>query len=295
MSNASNRPRRHARDGDPVIVCVNGEVGDAETLRISPLDHGLLVGDGVFETMRVYGGVPFAWTRHLERLERSAAGLGLALPSVGGLREQADAVLNANAFSEARLRITITGGPAPLGSERAAVAPTVVIAASALTPWPPTADVVTVPWPRNERGATAGLKTISYAENVRALAYAHERGAGEAIFANTRGELCEATGSNVFVVSGSALTTPPGDSGCLLGVTRALVVELARDLGVACAETALPLAALARADEAFLSSTTREVQAIAHVDGTPLPAAPGPVTERVARSFSELVARHMDP
>ena len=86
--------------------------------------------------------------------------------------------------------------------------PTVVVAASALTPWPPTADVVTVPWPRNERGATAGLKTISYAENVRALAFAHERGAGEAIFANTRGELCEATGSNVFLVRGRHARDP---------------------------------------------------------------------------------------
>lgn len=278
-----------------MIVSVNGEIGDAETMRISPLDHGLLVGDGVFETMRVYGGVPFAWTRHLERLERSAAGLGLALPSVADLREQADAVLQANSLSEARLRITITGGPAPLGSERAAVAPTVVIAASALTPWPPTADVVTVPWPRNERGATAGLKTISYADNVRALAYAHERGAGEAIFANTRGELCEATGSNVFVVRGGALATPPADSGCLLGVTRALVLELARDLGVASAETALPMDALVTADEAFLSSTTREVQAIAHVDSTPLPTAPGPVTEQLSAAFAELIARDVDP
>ena len=169
------------------VVCVNGEMGPADELRISPLDHGLLVGDGVFETLRVYDGVPFAWRRHLERLERSAAGLGLAVPSIAILREQADAVLAANRLREARLRITITGGPAPLGSERAMVAPTVIVAASALTPWPPTTDVVTVPWPRNERGATAGLKTVSYAENVRALAHAHEHGAGEAIFANTRG------------------------------------------------------------------------------------------------------------
>lgn len=278
-----------------MIVSVNGEIGDAENLRISPLDHGLLVGDGVFETMRVYRGVPFAWSRHLKRLERSAAGLGLALPSGAHLREQADAVVRANALSEARLRITITGGPAPLGSERAAVAPTVVIAASALTPWPPTADVVTVRWPRNERGATAGLKTISYADNVRALAYAHERGASEAIFANTRGELCEATGSNVFVVRAGTLTTPPADSGCLLGVTRALVLELARDLGVASVEAALPMDALVSADEAFLSSTTREIQAIAHVDSTPIPGAPGPVTGQLSAAFAELVTRDVNP
>ena len=201
-----------------MIVSVNGQLGDAETLRISPLDHGLLVGDGVFETMRVYAGVPFAWTRHLARLERSAAGLGLPMPSTSGLRDRADAVIAANGLTEARLRITVTGGPAPLGSERGEAEPTVVIAASALTPWPPTADAVTVPWTRNERAATAGLKTISYADNVRALAYAQQHGASEAIFANTRDELCEATGSNVFIVQGDRLITPPAESGCRYGI-----------------------------------------------------------------------------
>jgi branched-chain amino acid aminotransferase len=278
-----------------VYVSVDGELGAADELRISPLDHGLLVGDGVFETLRVYGGVPFAWTRHLQRLARSAAGLGLELPEVATLRERSDAVLAANDLTEARLRITITGGPAPLGSERAAVPSTVVIAASALTPWPPTADVVTVPWPRNERGATAGLKTISYAENVRALAHAHERGAGEAIFANTRGELCEATGSNVFLVEEGTLVTPPETSGCLLGVTRALVLRLAEQLGIDAMEADRPVDALAAADEAFLSSTTREVQAIAHVDGIALPHAPGPLTQRLAEAFDALVALDVDP
>lgn len=277
------------------IVCVNGVVGPADTLAISPLDHGLLVGDGVFETLRVYGGVPFAWRRHLERLERSAAGLGLGVPAIAMLREQSDEIIAANALVDARLRITITGGPAPLGSERALVPSTVVVAASALTPWPPTADVVTVPWPRNERGATAGLKTISYADNVRALAYAHEHGAGEAIFANTRDELCEATGSNVFVVTAGELQTPPADSGCLLGVTRALVLELAAAEGIPHRETALPFTAIRDGDEAFLSSTTREVQSIAHVDGTALPQAPGPVTEALRTAFTALIARDLDP
>lgn len=276
-------------------VSVNGVVGPVDELRISPLDHGLLVGDGVFETMRVYGGVPFAWTRHLRRLERSAAGIGLTVPSVATLREQADAVLAANDLAEARLRITITGGPSPLGSERAVVEPTVVIAASALTAWPETADVVVVPWTRNEGAATAGLKTISYADNVRALAYAHEHGAGEAVFPNTRRELCEATGSNVFIVHEGRLLTPPAESGCLLGVTRALVLELAATVGIDAAEPTLPIGALAEADEAFLSSTTREVQAIAHVDGAPLPVAPGPVTRCLADAFVELVARDLDP
>ena len=272
-------------------VWLDGTLVDAAEARVSPFDHGLLVGDGVFETVRVYGGQPFAWTRHLDRLDHSASGLGLAVPDRDALRAAADAVLAANGHTEARLRITVTGGVAPLGSERGDAGPTVIVASSEVKPWPASVRVVVVPWVRNDRGATAGLKTTSYAENVRALAYAHERGAGEAIFANTRDELCEATGSNVFVVRDGTVATPPGASGCLLGVTRALVLEL----GVPIEEIALPLRALHDADEAFLTSTTREVQPIAAVDDRELPAVPGPVTAELAERFTALVARNRDP
>jgi branched-chain amino acid aminotransferase len=152
-----------------------------------------------------------------------------------------------------------------------------------------------VPWPRNERGATAGLKTISYAENVRALADARARGASEALFLNTTGDVCEATGSNVFLVVDGRLLTPPAESGCLLGVTRALVLELCKDLGIDTAESSVRPDALGAADEAFLTSSTREVQPISHVDDIALPAAPGPVTDRVVQAFRALVARDLDP
>jgi branched-chain amino acid aminotransferase len=171
----------------------------------------------------------------------------------------------------------------------------VIVAATEMAPWAPTGDVVVVPWARNERGATAGLKTISYAENVRALAFARERGATEAVFGNTRGELCEATGSNVFVVTGGIVRTPPPESGCLAGVTRALVLELCARDEIPHAEATLPLDALAGADEAFLTSSTREVQAIARVDGRELPAAPGPLTARLDTAFRELVTLDPDP
>ncbi len=125
---------------------------------MSPFDHGLLVGDGVFETMRVYGGKPFAWTRHLDRLAHSAAGLGLAVPDRDELRTAADAVLAANGHVEARLRITVTGGVAPLGSERGDAAPTVIVATSEVAPWPPSVRVVVVPWVRNDRGRDRGAQ-----------------------------------------------------------------------------------------------------------------------------------------
>jgi branched-chain amino acid aminotransferase len=278
-----------------MVVSVNGELGAADELRISPLDHGLLVGDGVFETLRVYGGEPFAWTRHLDRLAHSASGLGLPVPDRDALHAAACEVLSANGHDEARLRITVTGGVAPLGSERGDAGPTVVIASSLLRAWPDSVSVVIVPWVRNDRGATAGLKTTSYAENVRALAYAHERGASEAIFANTRDELCEATGSNVFVVRDGKVATPPGSSGCLLGVTRALVIELADAAGIAVDESPLSLDALRDADEAFLTSTTREVQPISHVDDRAVPSVPGPVAATLSTAFNALVAQHLDP
>src|SRR6266545_2276542 len=247
----SRRARGDARGSTMVsdaVLWLDGRLVPENEARVSPFDHGLLVGDGVFETLRVYGGVPFAWTRHHERLVRSAAGLGLTAPGSQELRTAVDDVLAANGLTDGRVRLTITGGPSPLGSERGDGPPTVIVMSAPATPWPATVDVVIVPWSRNERGAVAGLKTTSYAENVRALAYAREHGAGEAIFLNTRGELCEATGSNVFVIRDGVVLTPPADAGCLLGVTRALVLELCADHGMPAEETVLGRAALGDAD-----------------------------------------------
>ena len=278
------------------VVWLDEQLLPTDEARISPFDHGLMVGDGVFETLRVYDRVPFAWTRHYDRLCRSAGGLGLTPPTGDALRAAADAVLAGNQLTDGRLRITVTGGPSPLGSERGTVDPTVIVAAAPMRPLPPSVSVVRVPWTRNEGSAVAGLKTISYAENVRALAFALERGASEAIFCNTRGELCEATGSNVFAVQDGTLRTPPEDAGCLLGVTRALLLEeCAKALDIPADEVPLAPGALAEADEAFLTSSTREVQPISHVDGAALPAAPGPTTAALAAAFTELVRHDPDP
>jgi len=282
-----------------MIVWVDGELLDEREARLSPLDRGLVVGDGVFETLRVYGGVPFAWRRHIERLAHSAAGLGLAVPDAAVLRAAADAVLAANSLPEARLRLTVTAGAGPPGSSRGGAVPSAFVFAAALDPAPPTTRAAVAPWTRNEHGATAGLKTISYAANVRALAYAEARGASEALFANTAGNLCEATGSNVFLVVGDELITPPASAGCLLGVTRGLLLELAPEAGVRAVERDVPMAALATASEVILTSTTREVQAVECIvaDGEPDLAfdAPGPVAQRLAPAFTALVARDLDP
>lgn len=272
---------------------IDGRIVPLDDARVSVLDHGLVVGDGVFETLRIYHGQPFAWTRHLGRLHASANALGLALPGDDELRDAAHAVIAANALVDGRLRITVTGGIAPPGSGRGHGPPTAFVLAFPLEPPAASIDVVVVPWTRNERGALAGIKTISYASNVRALAFAADRGAGEAVFANTSGNLCEATGSNVFVVLDGVLVTPPLSAGCLAGVTRALVLELASEVGIAAEERDVPIGALARVDEAFLCSTTREVQPVAHVDGVSL--ASGEISARLQDAFTALIARTLDP
>ena len=271
-------------------VWLDDRLVDADAAQVHVSDHGLTVGDGVFETVKTIDGVPFALTRHLDRLDSSAATLGLQVDRELVARA-ARAVLAAHAVGAlGRLRITLTGGRGPYGSDRGDATPTLVVTHSALPPWPDTAAVVTVPWVRNERSAVAGAKTTSYAENVVALAYAKAHGGGEAIFANTVGALCEGTGSNVFLALDGRLVTPPLTSGCLAGVTRALVVEW-----VGAEEVDVPLAALAAADEVFLTSTTRDVQPVATVDGRAVAAAPGPLTAKAMEVFAERSAADLDP
>lgn len=247
----------------------------APALRVD--DHGVTVGDGVFEALKVVDGLPFALDRHLARLHRSADGLGLGPIDDTALRQGVEAVLGDH-LPLGRIRITVTGGPAPMGSGRGDSRPTIVVTAEALPPFPETTSVVTVPWPRNERGALAGLKTTSYAENVIALAEAKRRGATEAVFANTQGHLCEGTGSNVFYVVDGELRTPSLASGCLAGVTRALILEWYGGR-----EVDEPIEVLDRASEIFLASTTRDAQAVVRWNDRDLPH--GSVTRAVLETW----------
>ncbi|MER7820497.1 aminodeoxychorismate lyase [Streptomyces sp. NPDC096153] len=271
-------------------IWVNGGLRDADDALVSVFDHGLTVGDGIFETVKATDGRLFALTRHLDRLTRSARGLGLPDPDHDEVRRACEAVIEANPMPLGRLRITYTGGLSPLGSDRGDKGPSLVVALAAATRRPDTTAVITVPWTRNERGALTGLKTTSYAENVVALARAHEQGASEAIFANTVGQLCEGTGSNIFVVVDGQLFTPPVSSGCLAGITRALTADW-----TGAQEADLPMDVLERAEEIFLTSSTRDVQAVHRVDGRELPGAPGPLTAKAMRIFEEHAAADPDP
>lgn len=280
-------------------VWVDDRLVAPDEVSVRAHDHGLTVGDGVFETCVVRDGRPFALTRHLRRLGTSAAGLGLSLPRDERLREAVDAVLrdrgqrDGEPLAHGRLRITVTGGAGPLGSDRGGAEPTLLVLASAVPRPEASTAVHVVPWVRNERSAVAGLKTTSYADNVVALARAHEHGASEALLANTRNELCEGTGSNVLVVVDGVAVTPPLSSGCLAGITRELLLEWAAAEGVLVQERPVAMTELRHADEVLLTSSTRDVQPVHRVDDRQLVL--GPVGRRLGELFRRHAAEGIDP
>ena len=298
---------------EQVRVWVDGHlVGDEPSFHA--LDHGITVGDGVFETAKVVDGQVFALDRHHARMDASLAGLGLPPLDRARMQEGIDAVLGVAPLPFGRLRCTITAGPGPLGSDRTPGAATYLVTAVGQDRPPAVTTVAVVPWARNDKGALAGLKTTSYADNVVALAAAKRLGAAEALLPNTGGFLCEGTGSNVFVVVDGVVMTPSLASGPLAGVTRALTIEWLADEGIDVVEGELPMSVLDEAEEIFLTSSIRDIAGVDRVEvsgavqtlgGTELPApvvasrslpdAPGPVTTLAREIFARRAAEDPNP
>ncbi len=272
-----------------------GQLMDAAQAGVSVFDHGLTVADGVFETLKVLEGAPLAMSRHLARLDRSAAVLGLPLPDHAMVRAAVSEVIAANADAAAlgRLRITLTAGAGPLGSDRGASEggsrATLIVALAPMAPWPDTTSAVLVPWVRNERSAIAGAKSTSYAENVVALAWAKERNFSEGLFLNTVGQVCEGTGTNVFAAIDGELLTPPLSSGALAGITRELVLEWC-----GARERHLSHSELEEADEVFLTSSTRDVHPVMQLGDRAWDRV-GPLTAAARAAFAEGMGRQIDP
>ncbi len=302
----------NAANGPAIRVWVNGErVDDAPSM--SALDHGVTVGDGVFETAKIVDNKVFAITRHHDRMDRSLHGLGLEKLDRGRVQEGIDAVLADEPIELGRLRYTVTAGPGPLGSDRLDGAMTYIVSAGAVPIPPVSTSVAVVPWVRNERAATVGLKTTSYAENVVALAAAKSLGGSEAIFANTAGALCEGTGSNIFLVVDGVVLTPSLETGPLAGITRALTIEWLTEAGIQIVEDELPLSLLAEADEAFITSSTRDIQPLnairvvgsvstlaGQLAGAPVAErsfgdAPGRITAQAQEIFARMSIERFDP
>jgi branched-chain amino acid aminotransferase len=275
----------------PTVMWVEGRLVGPHEPVLRADDHAL-VGDGAFEAIKVVDGRPFALTRHLDRLRRSLDPLGIEL-DLDAVHAATRALMQTPqaSVSPSWLRITVTGGSAPMGTGSVGSRPTVIGAVAPMTPWGPTTDVVIAPWVRNERAASAGLKTISYADNVIAYRYAHRNHAEEAVFANTKGQLCEGTGTNVAVAYEGRMVTPTLAAGCRAGVTRQLLLEWVPELE----QFDVPIEALESADEAVLTSTSRDVHPIRRVGDTELANAPGPLTRHLIDVWRANAARDIDP
>jgi branched-chain amino acid aminotransferase len=273
-----------------VRIWLNGRLyDDPHQAIIAGIDHGLVVGDGVFETLKVTERGAFAVRRHLDRLNRSAAALALPEPDHGEIREATDAVLDGRDFARGKLRITYTGGRGPLSSEAPYGPPTLIIMLAPAEAAPQFTSIVTAPWTRNEHGALAGVKSTSYAENVRGLRYAASYDASEAIFLNTAGHICEGTGTNIFIVFGDKVITPPLSSGPLAGVTRELIMEWS-----AVEQRDLTLDEAMLADEVFITSSMRDVQGVERWDDQTFSRA-NTVTRAVAAAFAQRAEADLDP
>src|SRR5882762_9673814 len=280
-------------------VNVNGRVFDQEHAVVSVFDHGFLYGEGVYETLRTYNGQPFLFDRHMRRLRKSADMLALGVPLTNAeidarFRDtMRTAGLGDSGGREAYLRILVTRGIGELTYDPAATpTPSVVVIAKPNVS--PAADVfergvkvALVPIVRNHPGSVNPLiKSNNLLNNALAMQEAFRRGGFEGVMRNYRGELAECTQSNLFIVKDGAALTPPLDAGLLPGITREFLFDVGRDVGVEVREQVLRDEDLFGADEAFLTSTTREAVPIVTVNDRAIGnGSPGPITWKLLNGF----------
>jgi branched-chain amino acid aminotransferase len=288
-----------AQPPDP-LVNLNGALLPAAEARLPVQDHGLLYGLGVFETLRGYDGRLFRLPAHLERLRSGAAVLGIPVP--WNDEELARAVLGtlaANALPNAAVRLTVTRGAAPGLPDDPTHSPTPNYFITVRAAPPPSLErfqnglTAVVASARVHRGnPLTRIKSLNFALQVLARREARERGADEALLLNECDEVVEATVANLFLVRDGTLVTPPPAAGCLPGITRAAVLELARGHGISVVEQAFTPPELLAAEEAFLTNSVLEVMPLVQVEEQPVgTGTPGTVTSRLAGLYPELIAR----
>lgn len=279
---------------DPPMVWINGAPQPPDAVHVSARDRGLTLADGLFETMRAQGGIVFRFEHHIARLQHGLAALGIPAPP--DLRDWVLRAVRAAGTSRSSVRITVTRGVGPAGlAPPGDVHPTTIVTVGPLPALPPSVyedglSAHVASGRRNERAATAGLKTIAYTDSVAALLEAHRAGADEALFLDTDDHCSEATASNLFVWTGSILLTPPRTCGALPGITRAVIFELAPALGLPAAERVFGVDDLLAAEEAFLTSTLRGVAPLVRVGTQRIGrGTPGHHTRRIAAAYRALV------
>jgi branched-chain amino acid aminotransferase len=280
---------------------VNGEITPAEQARVSVLDNGFTFGDAVYETLRTYGGRPFHLDRHLERLRRSAQRLAITMPAGdAALTRDLDALLARAANPESYIRIIVSRGVGDISYHFDRVAgPTIVMVVKPLAPFPSQyyedgiAVILSSVRRNHPRALDPAIKSCNLINNILAVQEAQAKGAFEPIMLNEIGEIAESASANVFLVKDGTLLTPPLDAGILPGVTRHLVLELARGLALPLREEPVAVKDLLAADEVFITSTLKEVLPVATIDGRPVGSGrPGPVTLRLLEAIRNYAPRH---
>jgi branched-chain amino acid aminotransferase len=269
----------------------NNRVLPLEQVRLSPGQAGLLNGWGVFSTLRLYDGVPFAFERHWERLRRDAERINLPLPyDRGSVRKAISQLLQANGVKDGCLRIYFVYNRIGIWCSQEKMPATDLIMYTADLPRRPgPVKLGLLEHGRYAAHPLAGVKVTSWLENVWAAEKAQNRGFEDMVLLNEHGLVAECTAANIFFVNGGKVSTPSQSSGCLAGVSRQILLEIALSSGVVIEERDVTVEEMWAADEVFISSTTREVQPVSSIEDHEYKPAPGPVTERLARSFTDYV------
>lgn len=288
-----------------VTVNIDGRICAENDATISVFDHGFLYGEGVYEVLRTYNRAPFLFEPHMDRLRRSAEMIDLAVPlSDADLLARIAKTMDAAALpAEAYVRLLVTRGVGEMVYDPAACpTPTIVIIVKPHVETPQQVidkgvRISLVPVVRNHpHSLNPRIKSNNLLNNALAMQQAYKRHSVEALMRNHRGELCECAQSNFFIVSSGIVRTPPLDAGLLAGVTRAFVLELAASLGYRTREEALFEEDLANADEAFLTSTTKEMVPVVEVDDLTVgQGVPGPITRALHAEFRRRAAATTAP
>jgi branched-chain amino acid aminotransferase len=281
-----------------MLVYLNGHFVAKEQAMVSVFDHGFLYGDGIYETMRAYGGEFFLLNKHLARLKRSAKALSLKLPlpleKIGMALTES---LNINKLGDAYVRLHISRGPGEIGLDPALCsAPTMVIVAKPFHDYPVHyyergVSVTIVKTRRNHPLALdPAIKGTNFLNNILAKIEAIKAGAYEGIMLNWEGYVAEGTVSNIFMVKKGVLYTPRADTGILEGVTRAFVLRLAKRKEITIRETRILPKNLLAADECFITNTTLEVMPVTTINKKPVRSGrPGPVTALLHQEYRKEV------
>ncbi|HUU21341.1 MAG TPA: branched-chain-amino-acid transaminase [Phycisphaerae bacterium] len=280
-------------------VWLNGQVLDKDDAKLSVYDHATLYGDGVFEGIRIYGGKIFQSEAHLNRLFDSAKHIRLAIPCTKQeLHEAMTETIRADERTDGYIRLVVTRGAGTLGlSPFKCPSPTVFIIVDDILLYPREMyeDGMAVIIAKTVRISPQMLdprvKSLNYLNNILAKIAAVDAGVPEALMLNARGNIAEGTGENVFIVSDGEVITPPREAGMLVGVTRGIVIHLARRLALPLVEKDIRPDDLYAADECFLTGTAAEVIAVTRIDGTPIGGGKvGPIARRLMAAFREFIA-----